>query len=130
MDVAYTTSVNCMMPAGIHLPKYTAQTRFVAPSDVRAGPFQSVYNTQETTFEYLIAHPPLGEQFNHHMAGCRLGQPTWMDKGFYPVGDRLLDGMDDFSDAALLVDIGGGVGHDLQSFTYVSAHGPTSIQSV
>jgi hypothetical protein len=74
-------------------------------------------------FEWLQANPPGGVYFNHHMGGYSHGRPSWMDDGFYPVRERLLDGYttggDDGGDgkgAALLVDIGGSVGHDLEEF--------------
>ena len=67
-------------------------------------------------FEHLHANPPYGPQFNHHMGGYRQGRPSWMDKGFYPVRERLIEGFDSAPDAALLVDIGGGLGHDLDEF--------------
>ena len=36
-----------------------------------------------------------------------------MDPGFYPVKERLLEGMTDNRDEVAIVDIGGGMGHDL-----------------
>lgn len=41
-----------------------------------------------------------------------------MDPDFYPVNTQLLKGMDLSTDAALLVVIGGGYGHDLAEFRY------------
>lgn len=40
-----------------------------------------------------------------------------MDEGFYPVKERLNNGMKkDEKDEVLLVDVGGGIGHDLLEF--------------
>lgn len=72
-------------------------------------------------FEYLHAHPPMGKQFDHHMGGYRQGRPSWMDSNFYPVEERLIKDMDTNDDAVLLVDIGGGLGHDLTEFMSVVA---------
>ena len=69
-------------------------------------------------FEYLNKHSPLGEQFDHHMSGYRQGRPSWMDHGFYPVQKNLVEGLDTSDDAVLLVDVGGGHGHDIQEFRY------------
>ena len=80
------------------------------------GPYQYAYDTELNFFEYLQAHPPYGEQFNYHMGGYRQGRPAWMDAGFYPVKENLIDGFEDSQDSALLVDIGGSIGHDLQEF--------------
>jgi len=67
-------------------------------------------------FDWLHANPPGGANFNYHMGGYSNGRPSWFDKGFYPVQDRLLNGFDDSDGSALLVDIGGGLGHDIESF--------------
>ncbi|KAH6866914.1 S-adenosyl-L-methionine-dependent methyltransferase [Alternaria rosae] len=76
---------------------------------------------------YLDTHPLLGQQFNNHMSGYRQGRPSWMDANFYPVQDQLIDGMDNSKDAVLLVDIGGGYGHDVQDFRtkYPQRFGPS-----
>ena len=47
------------------------------------------------------------------MAGYHQGRPSWMDTGFYSVKDRLLKGMAVDEHAATIVDVGGGMGHDL-----------------
>jgi hypothetical protein len=47
-----------------------------------------------------------------------------MDPDFYPVRERLVDGLDDAEDAVLLVDIGGGLGHDLAEFRRKHPHAP------
>jgi hypothetical protein len=107
--------VKGLLPASLHFPAYLTQTNYVTPTEVRSGAFQSAFKTEKNMFEYLTAHPPLGQQFNHHMGGYRLGRPSWMDPGFYPVQERLVQGMAE-SDATLLVDIGGSLGHDLQEF--------------
>jgi hypothetical protein len=93
-----------------------ATTNYATPTDVAAGPYQFAYNTKQNMFEYMQAHPPLGMQFNHHMGGYRQGRPSWMDADFYPVEERLIKGLENSSDAALLVDVGGSLGHDLQEF--------------
>ncbi|KXH66206.1 O-methyltransferase [Colletotrichum salicis] len=45
------------------------------------------------------------------------GRRLWMDPDFYPVADRLVNGAETISpDTAFIVDIGGGIGHDLDEF--------------
>ena len=55
--------------------------------------------------------------FNNHMAGYHQGRPSWMDEGFYPVQERIVEGMlvvgNDEEDGVAIVDVGGGMGHDL-----------------
>lgn len=50
------------------------------------------------------------------MSGYRQGKPTWTDANFYPVSENLGRGLKENKDAVLLVDIGGGLGHDLEDF--------------
>ena len=45
------------------------------------------------------------------MSGYRQGKSSWCDEGFYPVVERIGQGIN--SEAPLLVDVGGGIGHDL-----------------
>ncbi|KAK4033599.1 Demethylsterigmatocystin 6-O-methyltransferase [Parachaetomium inaequale] len=105
------------LPALVSTPPWLADHQWQAPNDVANGPYQAAHSTPLNFFEWLQAHPPYGMQFNHHMGGYRQGRPSWMDPDFYPVQDRLITGMDTASpDSALLVDIGGGLGHDLDEF--------------
>lgn len=46
------------------------------------------------------------------MGGYHQGRPSWMDPGFYPVKESLIEGFD--SNSAMIVDIGGSIGHDLE----------------
>lgn len=48
------------------------------------------------------------------MSGYRQGKHSWMAEGFYPVEARLSQGIKDAGDHVFLVDVGGGIGHDLQ----------------
>lgn len=48
------------------------------------------------------------------MSAYRAGKPSWLDPGFYPIADRLATGFDSNISNVLLVDVGGGLGHDLQ----------------
>jgi hypothetical protein len=96
------------------------KTNYATPSTADAGPYQYAFDTNMNMFEYLHEHPPLGKQFDHHMGGYRQGRPSWMDPHFYPVEEELIKGMEPSTDAVLLVDIGGGLGHDLGEFRYAA----------
>lgn len=56
------------------------------------------------------------------MSGYRAGKPSWVDPGFYPVNERLCKGMKEGTDEVLLVDVGGGLGQDLESLKEKHAH--------
>lgn len=48
------------------------------------------------------------------MAAYRAGKPSWVDPGFYPVSEQLAEKFDPSSSEVMLVDVGGGLGHDLR----------------
>ncbi|KAL2014928.1 hypothetical protein VTK56DRAFT_6817 [Thermocarpiscus australiensis] len=75
-------------------------------------------------FGYLRETPEHMTLFNWHMSGYRQGRPSWMDRGFYPVEERLIKGAKADPDAPFLVDIAGGVGHDLDEFRRKVPHAP------
>lgn len=55
-------------------------------------------------------------QFNNHMTAYHEGRPSWMDADFYPVQQELVEGACIDAEAVLMVDVGGGLGHDLVEF--------------
>ena len=84
------------------------------PNSISDGPYQYAFRTTNNLFENHQAKPPYGEQFNLHMGGYHQGRPSWMDEGFYPIKENLIQGFDDSEGSAMLVDIGGSVGHDME----------------
>lgn len=110
------TSAGALAAALYKFPEYASKNGYKTPNSISDGSMQYAYDTQLNMFEYLQANPPRGVQFNHHMGGYRQGRPAWMDQGFYPVQERLVEGVDTGADAALIVDIGGSLGHDLDEF--------------
>ncbi|KAF5540150.1 O-methyltransferase B [Fusarium mexicanum] len=85
-------------------------------TDISNSPLQLGYKTEKTFFEHLHTNPPYGQLFHLHMGGYRQGRPSWMDTGFFPVQEKLIDGFENSDDSALLVDIGGSFGHDIGEF--------------
>ena len=86
-----------------------------SPKAGNNGIYSKAHNTELNFFEHLQANPPQGQRFNHHMGGYSLGRPSWHE--FYPVEKNLIEGFNKTEDnAALIVDIGGSVGHDLDEF--------------
>ncbi|KAK3990479.1 S-adenosyl-L-methionine-dependent methyltransferase [Cladorrhinum sp. PSN332] len=100
------------------LPSYARATGYKTPKSMLDGNLQFAHDTKLNMFEWLMANPPGGECFNLHMGGYAHGRPRWFGAGFYPVRERLLDGFDSnsSSSSALLVDVGGGLGHDCTGF--------------
>jgi hypothetical protein len=65
-------------------------------------------------FEYLQSIPPLLNSFHLFMGNTLGSREYWHD--WYDVKGRLLAEFDMRRSPTLLVDVGGGKGHDLQSF--------------
>ena len=96
------------------LPEYLKSIGYALPTDLTNGPFQHAHKTELPFFAWLDQNPPYLSTFNSYMAAYRAGKASWVDAGFYPVQDRLAKGFDTTASNVLLVDIGGGLGHDLQ----------------
>ncbi|KAF4629411.1 hypothetical protein G7Y89_g8739 [Cudoniella acicularis] len=91
------------------LPAYFAQNGYKNPGDAYDGPFQYARQTKLHCFEWIATQPKLQHAFNVIMGISRSARDqSWFD--YFPVSSKLSVKSD--SDT-LLVDIGGGVGHDL-----------------
>ncbi|KAI1633661.1 putative O-methyltransferase [Biscogniauxia mediterranea] len=95
------------------LPEYLKAIKYAHPTDLTNGPFQAAHKTQLPFFAWLDKNPPYLQIFNNYMAAYRAGKPSWVDPGFYPVAE-LAEGFNPSTNEVLLVDVGGGMGHDLQ----------------
>ncbi|GKZ38832.1 hypothetical protein AbraIFM66950_011355 [Aspergillus brasiliensis] len=104
-----------MYPANHAILKFLRQNNYQAPTDGHHCPLQLAFNTPDAFFEHLAHNPALNTQFNHLMSVYHQGKASWMDPGFYPV-DRLLHQFPTDNNPVLLVDVGGGKGHDLMEF--------------
>ena len=99
------------------IPAYLEKTNYRNPANVADGPFQYAHNTQSTHFRWLADRAEHSQRFNNYMKGCRERKRSWMDPGFYPVKERLETGSNKgkgHKDSVFLVDVGGGLGHDLE----------------
>lgn len=106
----------------------------VDPTDPRDTALQSVAAAMSTGaggsggenlmfFPYLVRRG-LDGWFNHHMGGYKLGCRVWM-RDYFPVRERLFggasedvngDGKGKANNDLFLVDLGGGLGHELAMF--------------
>ncbi|KAJ3530134.1 hypothetical protein NM208_g9459 [Fusarium decemcellulare] len=100
----------------IEFYKFLRETKWQNPMDATRTAMHTSYTTnQPNCFEYLRS-VGLGPQTNHHMGGYRQGRLTWMHPSIYPVEKTLFPGADDSPDAPLVVDVAGGLGHDINEF--------------
>ncbi|KAM3078041.1 hypothetical protein ACMFMG_002658 [Clarireedia jacksonii] len=124
--IIHLTSQNEVISA---LPSYFAKNGYKSPEDAYDSPFQFARNTKLHAFEWLATQPRLQHAFNVLMTMPRGGpnDQKWFD--YYPVSSKLQ--VTSPSDV-LLVDIGGGVGHDLIAFQkrYPDLSGQYIVQDI
>ena len=104
------------------MPEFLAKTGYVNPLDVVDGVFQYTKSSTGTLFNYYRTHPKESTTFNAIMGGVMAHQASWLD--IYP-HETLLDSS---NEGAILVDIGGNVGRDLDRFR--AAHPEVSARLV
>ena len=104
--------VDLSAPMLLRTPAFLKSIGYTNPADVMNCPFQSAFDTKESFFEWLHAHPDAAATFNKTMSGYNSQRPNWFQ--FFPVEQSLLSGA--LPGQTILVDIGGGHGHDISRF--------------
>ena len=99
--------------AAIKAPQFLREVGHRSPSEPTDGLVQYAHHTKLNAFNLLFSQPNLLRNFNQFMGNTMGARHYWVD--WYPVEERLLNGSRP-DGAALLVDVGGGKGHDLQAF--------------
>jgi hypothetical protein len=98
-------------------PSFFKKTQYKSPAlGSLEGPFQDAHKSNLPFFEWLVATPPNLQHFDSFMTAYRAGKANWYDPGFYPVPEQMITGFDASTSDALLVDVGGGKGHDVAAF--------------
>ncbi|KAF2187330.1 S-adenosyl-L-methionine-dependent methyltransferase [Zopfia rhizophila CBS 207.26] len=91
------------------LPEYFAEKGYKNPDDAFDSPWQYGEQTDLHYFDWLAERPRFQKAFNTVMGIQRQGRgPPWFE--FFPVEEKLKV---QSPDQTLLVDIGGGIGHDI-----------------
>ncbi|KAL4869529.1 hypothetical protein BDV12DRAFT_208378 [Aspergillus spectabilis] len=101
-----------IVPAMQSAPTFFLKHGYVCPFNPKNGLVQLAFQTEKTTFEHIASRPSLLKDFNLFMGNTMGARKYWVD--WYPVQSRILDGAK--ADTALIVDVGGGKGHDLVAF--------------
>ena len=101
------------------MPEYLATTGYKNPSNPINGIFQYTKGSKGNLFDYYDTHPQESETFNHIMNGVMAHQAGWLD--IYPHETLLALGSHGplADDTAILVDVGGNTGGDLERFRLV-----------
>jgi hypothetical protein len=111
-----SSSHDVLLPGFSATGQFLAKTKYLNPSNLTDTPFQLGHATRQTFFEYLGSHPDQNQQFNNFMGLYAVGRPRWHDQGHFPVREVIGEGASKDENSALLVDVGGGKGHDLIAF--------------
>lgn len=98
------------------LPAFLKKNNYQNPTSPTDTAFQMGYETDMGFFGHVQQEPLTAKQFNNHMSVYAQGRVRWMDPGFYPVQEQLIDGVTIGDDDVLLVDVGGSFGHDISDF--------------
>lgn len=98
------------------MPEYLTQTGYSNPSNPDNGIFQYTKGSTGTLFDYQRAHAREAESFNQAMGAMQTNEASWVS--VYP-HETLVNSA--ANDAPILVDVGGGLGQDLERFR---AHHP------
>lgn len=98
-------------PCFANFPKFAEQTAYANPENPTETNFQSWKGPGQTLFTMLGARPEIGAHFNNTMAVYSASKAPWVD--VYP-SDSIISAAR--PGAPLVVDVGGGTGHDLEKF--------------
>ncbi|GLA63131.1 hypothetical protein AtubIFM54640_004270 [Aspergillus tubingensis] len=112
---SYPCMTGCITDGVLALPAQLKKTNYRNPSDGKDCAFQRGFRTPLHFFDFLTENPIHAVQFNNHMSVYHQGRPSWMDVGFYPVLSLVSEANISDHDA-MLVDMGGSLGHDLSEF--------------
>lgn len=85
---------------------------YKCPTDSLNCPFQPAFATKLSFFEHMKQNPERLVDFNKFMTGTRGSRNHWSD--WFPVESEILSTIPGAENDALLVDVGGGKGHDLE----------------
>ncbi|KAI1650364.1 putative O-methyltransferase [Daldinia loculata] len=103
-----------VIQALVKAPRYFKEAGYKSPIDPKDGLTQYAFQTKLATFDLFSSIPQLLHDFNLAMGNTMGNRKFWFD--WFPVEEELVSGAGITKDSVLLIDIGGGKGHDLISF--------------
>jgi len=94
---------------------YFRRYGYQSPNDYLYGPYQFTHDIRQETYSHWQTQPDVINNFDTFMSGGKLNDKRrWCE--WVSAKDVVIEGFHHSEDAVLLVDIGGGRGHDLQAF--------------
>ncbi|KAJ5313478.1 uncharacterized protein N7443_000362 [Penicillium atrosanguineum] len=97
------------------LPAYLKDAGYQNPSNGNDCAFQLKYNTKSHFFDFIKSNPKVAAEFHNNLSTYSQGRLSWTDPSIYDV-TQLIQGMKIGEDEVVLVDVGGGQGHDISEF--------------
>lgn len=98
---------------GAGFPSYARETNYRQLEDELDSPFQYAFQTKLHCFDWWKEHPREASQFHSMMTDYRANRPPWVS--MFPVEESICNSAAGKQEV-LLVDVGGGLGHDLMLF--------------
>jgi hypothetical protein len=113
-------------PVAVSMPEFFRQNGYKNPTLEEHSPMKLLRG--DSQFPWLKKNPKTETRFAVYMSARRSGMPNWFD--IYPVKKNILDLYDVKQGRALLVDVGGNKGHDLEKFreAFPGAEGELVLQ--
>lgn len=104
------------MPSITAAPHWLSQHGWqLNPTDATNGPFQAGHKMDLDMFDFALANKEkFWDDMNTFFEGDRGSRPHWAE--WFPVQDKLLGSNVLKPDAPVIVDVGGGRGHDIAGF--------------
>ncbi len=100
------------------MPAYFEKNGYQCPTDPLVAPFQYAFDMDLSLFDYMEKDSKAFQDFDTFMTASRNCRPIFAD--WFPVQEQILNGYQCAAkdeDNVLLVDVGGGRGQDLETFT-------------
>ena len=111
LEAGINHTYDVVAAATLALPSFLARTRYRNPTDPKDCAFQQGLHTQDSLFEWFPNHPDLLNTFSSWMVGQRDGWANWLE--FFPFEERVAKDFRGGDKAVMLVDVGGGRGHEI-----------------
>lgn len=119
------------LPSYAKTPEFLKAHGYQSPEDPIGGPYQYAFNVKQNTYLYWVQNKAILDNFDTFMNGAKLAnRRRWTE--WFPSQDCFIDGSSQDPQEALLVDVGGGRGHDLLAFkeAYPDAVGKLVLQDL
>lgn len=116
LEVTIKGQTDYALQISTQFPSYFATHGYACPTSPTSTPFQHVYQTRETFFQWLHSDPSRRRDVELRMEALRTSREHWTT--WFPVSKNLLSGsnQDEDPESVLLVDVGGGAGEDIKKF--------------